>query len=89
MTKPFPLQTLSNGKIPLDISDPFVNRGRDFELLAFSSSIFRIMGFPFRKDDFDEVYETSLNHQSRYDSYSDVKKHDETLRRADESSDED
>ena len=47
------------------------------------------MGFPFRKDDFDEVYETSLNHQSRYDSYSDVKKHDETLRRADESSDED
>jgi len=46
-------------------------------------------GFPFRKDDFDKVYDASLNHKSKYDLYPDQEVYDDTLLRADESSDED
>ena len=46
-------------------------------------------GFPFRKDDFDKVYDASLNHKSKYDLYPDQEVFDDTLLRADESSDED
>ena len=33
-------------------------------------------GFPFKCDDFDVVYETSLGHRSKYDKYSSVDKED-------------
>ena len=50
--------------------------GKELRIAGHFLEFLQNEGFPFKCDDFDVVYETSLGHRSKYDKYSSVDKED-------------